>query len=131
MRKKIIIMISVFVFLVLLIVNFSTVIIISNENVTARYVYGDKNITTELSDEDAKIVTKILNGKHVSVFDLPACGFDENVAVIINGRCFCIACDECGTVYYKERNGYISLNDNENEQIRNVLSKYGFEWLCY
>ena len=129
MRKKIIIMISVFVFLVLLIVNFFTVII-GKENVTARYIYGDKNITTELSEEDSNIVTEILNGKHLSIFLLPACGFDENIAVIINGKTFCIACDECGTVYFKERNGYISLDDNENEQLRMILTNYGFAWPC-
>ena len=131
MKKKTIITItvSVFTLAILLVVNFSTVIIFSDK-VTARYIYDDKNITTELSDGDAKEVIEILNGKHVSVFDLPACGFDENVAVIINGKTFCIACDECGIVYYKERNGYISLNDNENTKLRSILSTYGFEWPC-
>ena len=131
MSKKIIVIISVFVFIVLLIVNFFSVIIIGNENVSARYIYGDKNITTELTETDSNLVTEILNGKHISIFDLPSCGFDENVAVIINGKTFCIACDECGTVYFKERNGYISLDGNENEQLRNILSNYGFEWPCH
>ena len=129
MKKKIVIIISILICVVLFAVNLSTVFIFGNK-VTARYIYGDKNIVTELSEEDAKIVTKILNGKHVSIFLLPACGFDENVAVIINGKTFCIACDACGTVYLKEHNGYIILDDNENEQIRNILSEYGFEWPC-
>ena len=130
MSKKIIVIISVFVVIVLLIVNFFSVIIIGNENVSARYIYGDKNITTELTETDSNLVTEILNGKHISIFDLPSCGFDENVAVIINGKTFCIACDECGTVYFKERNGYISLDDNENEQLRMILTNYGFAWPC-
>lgn len=129
MKKKTVIIISIFIFIALFIVNLTTVIIFGNK-VSAKYIYGDKNIVTELSDEDAKVVTKILNGKHVSVFLLPACGFDENVAVIINGKTFCIACDACGTVYLKEHNGYIILDDNENVQLRNILSKYGFEWPC-
>ena len=131
MKKKIVIIISVIALLVLLIINFSTVIFIGNENVTAKYIYSDKNIITDLTAEDSKLVTEILNGKHISIFDLPSCGFDENVAVIINGKTFCIACDECGTVYFKERNGYISLDDNENEQLREILSDYGFEWPCH
>ncbi len=130
MKKKIIIFISICVLLVILIVNFSTVIIVGKENVTARYIYGDKNITTKLSEEDATLVAEILNGKHISIFELPACGFDENVSVIINDNTFCIACDECGTVYFKERNGYISLDDSENKQLREILSDYGFEWPC-
>ena len=128
MKKKIVIIISILVFVVLLVVNFSTVII--GDKISVRYIYGDKNITTELSDEDATVVAKILNGKHMSIFDLPSCGFDENVAIITNGKTFCIACDECATVYFKERNGYISLDNDKNEQLRNILSAYGFEWPC-
>ena len=102
MKKKIVIIVSVIVLFVLLIFNFSTVIFIGNENVTAKYIYSDKNIITDLTAEDSKLVTEILNGKHISIFELPACGFDENVSVIINDNTFCIACDECGTVYFKD-----------------------------
>lgn len=130
MKKKIIIIVSICVLLAFLIINFSTVIIIGKENVTARYIYGDKNITTELLEEDATLVAEILNGKYVSFFDLPSCGFDENVSVVIDEKTFCIACDECGTVYFKERNGYISLDDSENKQLREILSDYDFEWPC-
>lgn len=97
---------------------------------SVRYIYGEKNIETELSIEDKNAIIDILDGKLINIFDMPACGFDENVAVIINGKTFCIACDECGTVYYKERNGYISLNDDENIKLRTILSEYGFEWPC-
>lgn len=131
MKRKIGIAVSVVIIIALLIFNFSTVLLLENRTVTARYIYGDKNITTELSQEDAKRVIKILNGKHISIFNLPACGFDENVAVIINGKTFCIACDECGTVYFKERNGYIDLEKSENEELRKILSDYGFEWPCH
>lgn len=132
MKKKTIrsIIIPSLVIVILFIVNFSTTVIIKNDNVFAKYIYADKSIITELSDEDSKTVINILNGKHISIFDLPSCGFDENVAVIINDKTFCIACDECGTVYYKERNGYISLDNNENEKLREILSAYGFEWPC-
>ena len=58
MKKKTVIIISALALAVLLIINFSTVRIIGDK-VTARYIYGDKNIITELSDEDAKTVTKI------------------------------------------------------------------------
>ena len=131
MKKKGLAIISIVVLVILMTVNFSTVILIGNKSVTAKYIYGDKNIITELSDEDAKSVKKILNGEHISVFALPACGFDENVAVLINNKTFCIACDVCGTVYFKERNGYIILDEDENEELRRILSGYGFEWPCH
>lgn len=97
---------------------------------SVRYIYGEKNIETELLIEDKNAIIDILDGKLINIFDMPACGFVDDVAVIIGGKTFCIACDECGTVYYKERNGYISLNDDENIKLRTILSEYGFEWPC-
>lgn len=130
MKKKLVLVLVAFLCVTLLVVNFFYVRISSKETGTARYIYRDKNISTEISREDMNKIVGILNGKTIDPLILPACGFDENIAVVINGKTFCVACDECGTVYYKEHNGYISLDDNENEQLRNILSGYGFEWPC-
>lgn len=130
MKKKIVIIISILIIAAFFLLNVSTVKIIGDK-ASVRYIYGDKNITAELSDEDAEVIIEILNGKHISIFDLPSCGFDDNVAVIINGKTFCIACDECGTVYFKERNCCIILENDENIELRNILSNYGFEWPCH
>ena len=48
MKKKGLAIISIVVLVILMTVNFSTVILICNKSVTARYIYGDKNIITEL-----------------------------------------------------------------------------------
>ena len=97
---------------------------------SVRYIYGEKNIETELSIEDKNAIIDILDGKLINIFDMPACGFADDVAVIIGGKTFCIARDECGTVYYKEHNGYISLDSEENQRIRTILEDYGFSWPC-
>lgn len=97
----------------------------------AQYVYGGKNIKAEIAKEDIKVITEILDGKsmHLYLFGTPSCGFDENVAVIIGGKTFCIARDSCGTVLCKGK-GYIELDSKENETLRTTLEKYGFSWPC-
>lgn len=132
MKKKVLFFVLVLSFAVILILNFSFVKVNNRDAAIARYIYGDKNITAEISSEDIEKIAEILDGKRISVFDLPSCGFDENVAVVIGSKTFCIACDDCGTIYYKDKviKGYIYLDADENEKIRTVLENYGFEWPC-
>ena len=129
MKKRILIIVFFVTIIAILIVGYFTVNVNKNNIGTARYIYGEKNIETKISDEDMKEIVDILDGKHLSLM-LPACGFDENVAIVINNKTFCIACDACGSIYYKERKGYIKLNDDENEKIRSILENYGFSWPC-
>jgi len=95
----------------------------------AVFQYGDADITNPLSDEDSAIVRKMFNGK--SLFsDSPSCGFSENVALIIDGNPYCIACDYCGKIYNVEEDKYFNLSDEENEILRNMLCEYGFIFPC-
>ena len=68
MKKKSGVLISVVIIIALLIFNFFTVTLLENRTVTARYIYGDKNITTELSQEDAKRVIEILNSERFDLY---------------------------------------------------------------
>ena len=74
MKKKTLIIISVIALLVLLFINFTTVIFIGNENVTARYIYGNKNIITELPPnktlQDKHFVGFYKDKKLVAILDL-------------------------------------------------------------
>lgn len=102
---------------------------VADGEMIAVFRYGDIDITKPLSDEDAKTVREIFNGK--SLFsDSPSCGFDENVALIINGNTYCIACDTCGTIYNVEKDKYFNLNEKENETLRDLLCEYGFTFPC-
>ena len=132
MKKKVLFFVLVLSFAVILILNFSFVRINNRDTAIARYVYADKNITAEISTEDMKDIAEILDGKRLSIFDLPSCGFDENVAVVIGSKTFCIACDDCATIFYKDKviKGYINLEADENKKIRTILESYGFVWPC-
>lgn len=131
MKNKLLISFLLIIAIVVCAFNFFIVNVDRKDSAIARYIYKDKNIEVVISAEDMSVIAEILDGKSIDVFALPACGFDENVAVIINNKTFCIACDECGTVYFKERNGYIILDEDENEELRCILSGYGFEWPCH
>lgn len=95
----------------------------------ARFVYGDKNIETEISSSDLEAITEIFDGKTLDS-SVPSCGFDEDIAVIIDGQHFCIANDNCGSVWLKDEDSYFHLNDEENETLREILTGYGFSWPC-
>lgn len=129
-KKRILIIAFSITIIAILIVGYFTVNVNKNDVGTARYIYGEKNIETEISPEDMAVIADIFNKKSINILEMPSCGFDENIAVVIGNKTFCVACDKCGTVYFKERKGYLLLNDNENEQLRKILSDYGFEWPC-
>ena len=130
MKKGIVRGIS-FLLIVLMIISFSScskVEVIGNEMI-AVFRYGEVDISKPLSDEDTKTIREIFDGK--SLFsDSPSCGFGENVALIIDGNAYCIACDTCGIVYIVEKDKYFSLTDKENEIVRDLLCEYGFMLPC-
>jgi len=130
MKKWLIIVLFAFLIVILSIYSF-VVDIDKDELGIARYIYNDMSIETEISSEDMIVIAEILDGKYIDVFVLPACGFDENIAIVVGNKTFCIACDECGTIYFKESNGYIDLDCDENDKLRSILAGYGFEWPCY
>ena len=39
---------------------------------SVRYIYGEKNIETELSIEDKNAIIDIFDGKLINIFDMPA-----------------------------------------------------------
>ena len=130
MKKYIAIVISL-LFVVLTMLSFSSCskLEVAEGEMIAVFQYGDVDITKPLSDEDSEIVREIFDGK--SLFsDSPSCGFSENVALIIDGDTYCIACDTCGVIYNIEEDKYFNLSDKENETLRGLLCEYGFTFPC-
>ena len=129
--KKYIVLGSSLLLVLLMIFSFSSCYKgeVAEGDIIAVFRYGDADITTPLSDEDSAIVQKIFDGK--SLFsDSPSCGFSENVALIIGGNTYCIACDSCGKIYSVEEDKYLNLSDEENKTLRNMLCEYGFTFPC-
>lgn len=102
---------------------------INNGKVIFKYV--DKNILTDLSEKDLNTIKDIFNNKKLWKGNL-SCGFTEDVAILLNdgSQVYCIACDTCPFIYYKNKDKYFTLTDEENTIIRNLLEKYGFHFPC-
>ncbi len=98
---------------------------ITGQNMVAVFQYGDVDSTKPLSAEDAETVKSIFN-KKTMYSDMPACGFSENMALLIDGKPYCIAQDTCGAIYNVEAEQYFYLSESENTTLRSLLEKYGF-----
>lgn len=114
--------------IILLLTSCGTVEVADGE-IVAVFRYGDADIEQSMSDEDSEIVREIFNNKELS-YGYPACGFDENVALITGDDTYCIACDYCGTIYSVNKDQYFNLSDEENETLRELLGEYGFSFPC-
>ena len=103
---------------------------------TVRFKYETKDgeikdISDKLTSEEEETILSILNKKTLGR-DNPSCGFDDDISIRFNNdeEIFSIACDNCGIIYWKNKDKYLSLTDSENETIRNILRKHGFIFPC-
>lgn len=130
--KKYIFITSVIFVLILLVCFFQvrSMVKFNDESIGfAKFIYGDTQVETKISDQNLKQIVEILKGK-ILKSDLPSCGFTENVSVKIDDKTFCIACDECGVIYLLEEDKYLYLSDEENKIIRKILESYEFKFPC-
>ncbi len=129
--KKYIVIFGSLLLLAVIVFSFSSCakVEIAKGEMLAVFQYGEMDIRKSLYEEDSEFVRKIFHGKTM-VSDDPSCGFSENVALIIDGNTYCIACDGCGTVYHVEEDKYFHLSDKETETLHNLLKEYGFYFPC-
>lgn len=97
---------------------------------TAIFKYNKYNTSQPLSDQDLDSIIEIFNNKSL-YRDNPSCGFTEDVSIQFNeSETFCIACDTCPVIYWKNKDRYLGLSDYENSALRDILGKYGFTFPC-
>ena len=102
---------------------------VAEGEIVAVFRYGDTDIMQILSDEDSETVRNVFDGKTM-FSDSPSCGFSENVALVLAGNTYCIACDNCGIVYHVKEDKYFNLSEQENKALRELLGEYGFSFPC-
>ena len=94
------------------------------------FQYGYTAAINQLSNNEMESVKTILNGKKLYKDNL-SCGFSEAVSIKFDDEhTFCIARDTCPIIYWKEKNRYIRLTENEKTQLYNLLEPYGFIFPC-
>lgn len=129
--KKILILVLILI-LLLHLGGCSRVMIGSVNSGTVVYNFDGVSFEEKLTEEEVKAVKKVLNGKQIdpSLLGTPSCGFDYNVAIIIDGRRFALACDDCGTVQDYGSMGYIHISNEEREVLEEIFTSRGGEFPC-
>ena len=92
---------------------------------SVNYKVNEQNTTISLSNEDLSFLRKTFNGKFLYKGNL-YCGFEESTSVVLGDQIFCIACDGCAKVYWKNQNKYFNLSNREYLALMECLKKYGF-----
>ncbi len=91
------------------------------------YIYDNKNINTELTDEESNTIRQMFNGKEL-YNDSPSCGFSENISIRFGNYTYCIANDRCGVI--KVGFQYFNISDNERDELEKILKSYGADFPC-
>ena len=100
------------------------------EKAEVLFLYENNNELHSLSDKELELVQSIFNGKKIYKDNL-SCGFSENISIKFDQEhTFCIARDTCPIVYWKEKDRYIKLSEDEKTQLYNLLEPYGFHFPC-
>lgn len=130
-KLKILLAIIIIFIAVIIIVMCRRVNIDGIDSCHVRFVYNDKDIYEEVSQDDMNQIYEIIEGK-ILYKDSPSCGFSDEISFSFNQgeQIFCIACDTCPKVYWANKGRYFNLTDEENWELREILKKYGFEFPC-
>ena len=97
----------------------------------AIYHGPDNSVIHDLSQEELDKVKSIFsyhimnNAEH----DMPSCGFSEARAIKFNdSQTFCLACDDCDIIFWKERNVYFCISDKKMSELKHLFKQYGIRF---
>ncbi|MBE6824431.1 MAG: hypothetical protein E7513_03690 [Ruminococcaceae bacterium] len=107
-----------------------------SEDATAEFYYVndyyDIEITTTLTEEESKKVREMINDGRVVVDNGLSCGFDDSIYLSFDDgnrvKNFYIACDNCPNL--KHDGKVVMLSKQDNEELRDMLRKYGAKFPC-
>lgn len=103
---------------------------VNQTKATLVFKYEDKNINTELSDEESEQLFKIVNDKSTFSDDMLSCGFSDKIAFIIDGKTFCPACDECRTIKEWGSGKLFNISKSERNTIEKIFRNHGGYFPC-
>lgn len=131
MKKIIIACVAILVLVVMLVMllGIELVKIANVQSGSIVYTIGNSAVNSELNSEDLSTVVRLFDSK-VCTYENPSCGFDEEFQIILNSndgpQVFYIAQDACGLIFWKNKQKYFTLSDQDNSYLRNLLNNnYG------
>lgn len=130
MRKKIV-LVSAFVLIALLtIVAFKLCAVSLDKKAQGiiRYKEAGEFCSAELSEKEVKSVLSVLNGK-MMYSDIPACGFDYDHLITIDGVTFAMTVDSCCKVKNCDNGKFINTTEKEKGILRALFEMRGVTFL--
>ncbi len=96
---------------------------------TGRVVYDAHGVKfeDELTADEIAAVMEVLDGEwmEASILGKPSCGFDKNIAIVIDGRRFAMGLDGCGTLWVVDSSSYIHISDAEQDVLAKIFNSRG------
>lgn len=128
-KRVIIVLVTSLIIGVIFFNIFTPVFVSRNSEVYVVFKHETINydIYEKLTDEEADQVIPILNG-HLSYDDSPSCGFDDNIALIVGNKRFCVARDNCATIRCNGK--YFNITKSQIKVIRDVMRNHGAFFPC-
>lgn len=121
--------------LILLVVNCSYVCVGDGAKGTVTYVneHTGVSFSEPLTDEEMKQVADVLHGKirkSMIFCGMPACGFDDNIAIVIGNTRYLLACDDCGTIVIDGSMDVIDISNDERDVLERIFTSRGGTFPC-
>ena len=91
---------------------------------------GQQTSVTLTEEESARIL-EILNGQTSEFLGfgvIPSCGFSRDTALEIDGRRYNLALDTCPRLQHPLLLRFISISDDEQQVIADILLRYGAKY---
>lgn len=119
--------------LILYALSFQTVRLGRDITGTAVYRYGGVSFEEPLTGEQLRAAVQIINGKKMSpqsITGIPSCPFSEDVAIILGGRSFLLACDDCAVMQDGETKRYLKITEEERRTLEAIFTTRGGSFPC-
>lgn len=106
-----------------------------SENASAKVVYDYNGISFSevLTEQETAAVAQILNGKRTVSYwgSAPSCGFDSDIAIVIGGTRYALACDKCTTLKVCGTLAtYIEISQSERDVLEKIFTSRGGKFPC-
>ncbi len=137
-RKKTVILVVTVVLVVVLMARCMPLSAgLSSGRVVYKNTYTGVSFEDTLSEDELKAVIDVINGKtrHSMLLVIPSCGWDWDIAFIINGTRYMLALDTCGTVFIggvipNAAFTYIDVTNEEQDVLEAIFTSRGGTFPC-
>ena len=95
-----------------------------------KYAYETVSVNESLTKEETETITDIFENNFL-YSDNPSCGFSQDISIVIdNDKTFCIARDTCGIIYWKEKDKYFKVSEEDIKEVHNLFENHGGKFPC-